>query len=288
MKSCLRLSCVFLASVSFSCSALPAADDTRVPFLIHLTSVIDSDHHLLFCDGDPESKVRNAVGRPDSVIGDTVWVYRRLGRQGGGGVRYVAADHACDTMLVAFSPAVGRAERRVCEIVRVSSADVAIVAAAMSEDPRYVAKRVATARNAAPVPPSPEGPPFLIHITAVVNYDGSVLFRDGDSEACVLKAVGQPSEILPGEVWAYRRYEQYRLQEVRQISDQRGCDTTLVTFTPGNPGSGRTVTAIVMASPSSLAAIAECLKRDPDYLQKQVMVWHERPSDVRTSISMNR
>lgn len=288
MNSYLRLSLVLLASAGLACSALAAADDTAAPFLIHLTSVIDSEHRLLFCDGDPESKVRNAVGRPDSVIGGSVWVYRRLGRQGGGDLRYVASDHACDTTLVAFNPAAGRADRTVREIVRVNSADVAVVAAAMVKDRRYVANRVASARDAAPVAPAPEELPFLIHLTAVVNYDGSVLFRDGDSEACVLKAVGPPSEILPGEVWAYRRYEQHRLQEVRQISDRRGCETTLVTFTPGDPGSGRTVTAIVMASPSSLAAIAECLKRDPDYLQKRMMVWHNPTSEVRVSLGSNR
>lgn len=278
---------MLVASASLAVSLRPAANEPAGPYLIHVTSVVDASQTLLFKDGDPASAVRRAIGQPDTIIGDTVWVYRRLAREGGGEVRYAAPHQKCDTMLVSFLPAGGRAERRVGEIAKVAAADVNQVAAAMIRDPRYVPNRVAAARGAMPAPAPAEHLPFLIHVTAVVNYDDSVLFRDGDTEERVLQAVGQPSEVLPGEVWAYRRYEKHNLQEVRQVSDKNGCEVTLLTFTPGAPGSGRTVTAIVMANPSSLATIAGSLKQDPDYLQKRVMAWHEPVNEVRAAIASN-
>ena len=288
MKSSIRLPALFLASAGLVLSSLAAAERSLGPDLIHVTSVADSDHTLLFCDGDPQSKVRRAIGEPDEVIGGAVWVYRRFGRYSRSEVRYVFPNHACDTMLVSFLPASGWAGRRVGEIVQVNSADVPAVAATMLKDPEYIAKRVAAARVALPAPVPTTDLPFLIHVTAVSGHDYSVLFRDGDTEESVLKAVGQPSEILPGEVWAYRRYERHNLQEIRGVAERRGCETTLVTFTPGAPGSGRTVTAIVMANPSSLAGIVECLKKDPESLRRRVMAWHAPAGDVRASISRTR
>ena len=286
MTSRIRLPLLLAFIASLTGGVLAAAEQSSDAYLIHLTSLVDSDHNLLFADGDSESKVLQAIGQPDSVIDGTVWVYRRFGR---GEVRYASPNHACDTILVAFNPAAGRSERRVCEIARVNSANVAAVAAAMIKDPKYVPNRVAAAREATLAPAAPaENPPFLIHVTAVEDYDGSVLFRDGDSEASVLKAVGEPSEILPGEVWAYRQYARHRLQRVRHVTDRQGCETTLITFTPGAPGSGRTITSIVMANPSSLATVVGNLKKDPEYLQKRVAVWHQGPGEVRASVAVNR
>lgn len=285
MKTTRRLTLLLVASASLAVSLRPAANEPAGPYLIHLTSVVDARQKLLFKDGDPASTVRRAIGQPDSIIGDTVWVYRRLAREGGGEVRYAAPQQKCDTMLVSFLPASGRGERKVGEIAKVAAADVDPVAAALIGDPKYVPNRVAAARTAmAPAAP-PANLPFLIHVTAVVNYDDAVLFCDGDTEERVVQAVGQPSEVLPGEVWAYRRYENHQLKEVRYASNPHGCETTLVTFTPGAPGSGRIVTAIVMASAASLPNIAVALKQDPDYLQKRVLAWHDPASDVRASIA---
>ncbi|MBI5690522.1 MAG: hypothetical protein HZC55_10545 [Verrucomicrobia bacterium] len=287
MKAPIRFSILCCAVTGLMPCSLSAADSNPGPDLIHLTSVADSGQNLLFCDGDPQSKVRRAMGEPDEVIGDSVWVYRRFAREGRSDVRYAAPNPVCDTTLVSFLPATGGEGRKVGEIARVSSADVTEVAAAMIKDPKYIPNRVAAVRSARPEPVPPEDLPFLIHVTAVVNYDNSVLFRDGDTEERVLKAVGQPSEILPGEIWAYRRYERHNRQAVRGVDDTKGCETTLVTFSPGAPGSGRRVTAIVMAQPSSLAAIAECLKKDPEYLEKRVMAWHLPVGGVRASIGKN-
>lgn len=272
MNSLIRSTLRLAMSASLAGVLLLAAEQNTEPYLIHLTSLVDSDHRLLLADGEPESKVLQAIGNPDSVVGGAVWVYRRFRRSE---VRYAVPGSACDTTLVAFNPASGRDERRVCEIVRVNAADVERVAAAMIKDPKYVSNRVAAARQATLASSVPVEPtPFLIHVTAVENYDETVLFQDGDSEATVLKAVGEPSEILPGEVWAYRRYVRHRIQDVRKLADRHGCEITLVTFSPGAPGSGRTVTAIVMASPASLTTIVANLKKDPEYLQKRVAVWH--------------
>lgn len=272
MKTSPRLLRYLAATSSLALGSLAASTETAAPYLIHLTSLVDSEQRLLCADGDPESKVRQTLGRPDSVIGNSVWVYQRFDRSE---VRYATPNRRCDTTLVSFLPAAGWAERKVGEIARVNSADVAVVAAAMIKDPKYVPNRVAAARPALPAASSPENLPFLVHVTAVVTTENSVLFRDGDSEERVRQAVGEPSEILPGEVWAFRRYERHTVQEIRQVPTARGCEVTLITFSPGAPGTGRTVTAIVMAQPSALSAVAAELKNNPDYLVQRVQAWHD-------------
>jgi hypothetical protein len=275
MKTSNRLPTLLLATFGLAVASLAAADQNAGPFAIHVTSLVNSNTKLLVADGDTEDTVRSTLGSPDSIVLGDVWIYRRFADRQLQQFRYVAQNQSCDTLLIAFTSGATSSVRRVVEIAMVNAAAVEPVAAGLQADPRYLAKQVAANRGKASATTDQRDLPYLVHITKVVTNDNTVLFRDGDSEDQVRRAVGQPTEILPGEVWAFRQFERHSLTEVRQGFGQSGCNLTLVSFSPGMPGSGRTVTAIVTVNPASLDAVVAALKLDPDYLVKRVQGWHE-------------
>lgn len=276
MKTIHLLSLPVIATLCVALNSLAAADPTPGPAMIHVTSVVDAGNQLLIKDGDSEYKVRTTLGQPDLVLPGGIWAYRGTEQRKLGDVRYVSSANGCDAMLLTFVPGNWRTGRTVEEIVLTNSSAIEELATLMREDSGYFTRRMAEARMARLALPPSEASPFVAHITTVYNPDGSVLIKDGDTEAQVQAAIGEPSEILPGEVWAYRRFERHNLTEVREICKDHQCDVMLVTFSAGRPGSGRIVEAITMVNQKSLPEVATNLKRDRGYLVARVLPFHQK------------